>query len=152
SDRAQRVRRGPGQEGQTHPGLSDDHRPQLRRGAARDRLAATHRQAQGGDAGELEARRGRDRRRVGVGRGRQEAVHAGLEGAQALYPHRAAAARLNSADDERSSSRRELAVLIELVISAFVAAYAAVVALGHVLLVAAIYKGPREDDTSGWGR
>ena len=43
-------------------------------------------------------------------------------------------------------------MLIELVISAFVAAYAAVVALGHVLLVAAIYKGPREDDTSGWGR
>jgi len=43
-------------------------------------------------------------------------------------------------------------VLIELVISAFVAAYAAVVVLGHVLLVAAIYKGPREDDTSGRGR
>jgi hypothetical protein len=43
-------------------------------------------------------------------------------------------------------------VLIEPLISAFVAAYAAVVALGHVLLVAAIYKGPREDDTSGRGR
>ena len=43
-------------------------------------------------------------------------------------------------------------MLIELVISAFVAAYAAVVAFGHVLLVAAICKGPREDDTSGWGR
>jgi hypothetical protein len=43
-------------------------------------------------------------------------------------------------------------MLIELVISAFVTAYAAVVALGHVLLVAAIYKGPREDDTSGRGR
>jgi hypothetical protein len=43
-------------------------------------------------------------------------------------------------------------MLIELVISAFVTAYAAVVALGHVLVVAAIYKGPREDDTSGRGR
>jgi len=43
-------------------------------------------------------------------------------------------------------------MLIELIISAFVAAYGAVVALGHVLLVAAIYKGPREDDTSGQGR
>jgi hypothetical protein len=42
-------------------------------------------------------------------------------------------------------------VLIELVISASVAAYAAVVALGHVLLIAAIYKGLREDDTRGRG-
>ena len=54
--------------------------------------AAAHRQAQGGDAGELEARRGRDHRRLGVRRGRQEDVSAGLEGAQALHPHRAAAA------------------------------------------------------------
>ena len=37
SDRAQRVRHRPGQEGEAHPGLSDDHRPQLRRGAARHR-------------------------------------------------------------------------------------------------------------------
>ena len=72
---------GPGQEDQADPGLSDDHRPQLRRGAARDRLAAAHRQAQGGDAGELEAGRGRDHRRLGVRRRRQEAIPAGLEGA-----------------------------------------------------------------------
>jgi hypothetical protein len=42
-------------------------------------------------------------------------------------------------------------VLIELVISAFVAAYAAAVALGHVLLIAAIYQGLREDDPRGRG-
>ena len=64
-DRAQRLRHRPGQEDQADPGLSDDHRPQLRRGAARHRLAAAHRQAQGGDAGELEAGRGRHHRRLG---------------------------------------------------------------------------------------
>ena len=48
--------------------LPDDDRPQLRRGAARDRLAAAHREAQGRDAGELEARRGRDHRRLGLER------------------------------------------------------------------------------------
>src|SRR5262249_21868490 len=59
-DRTQRLRHRPGQEDQARSGLSDDHRPQFRRGAARDRFAATHRQAQGVNAGELEARRGRD--------------------------------------------------------------------------------------------
>ena len=39
-DRPQRLHHRPGQEDQADPGLSDDHRPQLRRGAARDRLAA----------------------------------------------------------------------------------------------------------------
>ena len=46
-----------------------------------------HRQAQGGHAGELEARRGRDHCRLGERRRRQEAVSAGLESAQALHPH-----------------------------------------------------------------
>ena len=55
-DRPQRVRDRPGQEDQADPRLPDDHRAQLRRGAARDRLAPAHRQAQGRDAGELEAR------------------------------------------------------------------------------------------------
>src|SRR5262249_17486929 len=64
-DRTQRLRHRPGQEDQAHSGLSDDHRPQLRRGVARDRFATAHRQAQGGDAGELEALRGRDHRRFG---------------------------------------------------------------------------------------
>src|ERR1700704_5999866 len=85
-DRAQRLRHRPGQEGQADPGLSDDHRPQLRRGVARDRLAAAHGETQGGDAGELEARRRRDHRRFGDRRGRQEAIPAGLEVAEALHP------------------------------------------------------------------
>ena len=42
-------------------------------------------------------------------------------------------------------------MLIELVISAFVTAYAAVVALGHVLLIAAICKRPPEDDADWLG-
>ena len=66
--------------------------PQLRRGAARDRQPADDREAQGRDAGELEAGRGRDHRGLGVGRGRQEDLSARLEGAEALHPHRAAAA------------------------------------------------------------
>jgi hypothetical protein len=40
-------------------------------------------------------------------------------------------------------------VLIELIIAAFVAAYVAVVAFGHVLLMAAIYECPREDGSGG---
>jgi len=43
-------------------------------------------------------------------------------------------------------------VLIELIIAAFVAAYVTVVAFGHLLLVAAIYGGPREDSGGGCGR
>ena len=43
--------------------LPGEHRPQLRRAAARDRLAAADRQAQGRDAGELEAGRRRHHRR-----------------------------------------------------------------------------------------
>jgi hypothetical protein len=43
-------------------------------------------------------------------------------------------------------------VLIELIVAAFIAAYVTVVALGHVLLVAAIYKYLREDSTGGRGR
>jgi hypothetical protein len=43
-------------------------------------------------------------------------------------------------------------VLLELIIATFVAAYVAVVAFGHVLLVAAIYRRPREDSSGGRGR
>ena len=78
-DRAQRLRRRPGQEGQAHPRLSDDDRPQLRRGATRDRLAAAHREAQGRDAGELEAGRGRDHLRRGLRRGRRRRSSPGYE-------------------------------------------------------------------------
>ena len=42
---------GPGQEDQAPARLSDDDRPQLRRGAARHRLAPAHREPQGRDAG-----------------------------------------------------------------------------------------------------
>ena len=54
-------------------------------------LAPAHRQTQGRDSGELEAWRGRDHRRLGDRRGRQEAISARLEGAEALHPNRAAA-------------------------------------------------------------
>ena len=63
---------GPDKKIKLDPRLSDDHGPQLRRGPAGHRLAAAHREAQGRDAGELEAGRGRDHRRLGVRRGRQE--------------------------------------------------------------------------------
>ena len=63
-DRPQRVRDRPRQEGQADPHLPDDHRAQLRRGAARDRLAAAHRQAQGRHTRELEARREGDHLRA----------------------------------------------------------------------------------------
>jgi hypothetical protein len=43
-------------------------------------------------------------------------------------------------------------LLIELIIAAFVAAYVAVLALGHVLLIAAIYECPCEDSAGGRGR
>jgi hypothetical protein len=43
-------------------------------------------------------------------------------------------------------------VLIELIMAALIAAYVAVVALGHVLLIAAIYKYLREDSAGGRGR
>ena len=54
-----------GQEDQAHPGLSDDHRPQFRRGAACDQLAPADCEVQGGDAGQLAAWRGCDHRRLG---------------------------------------------------------------------------------------
>ena len=53
---AHRVRGRPGQEDQADAQLPDEHRPQLRRSAARARFDAAHRQASGLHAGELEAR------------------------------------------------------------------------------------------------
>ena len=70
----------------------DDDRAQLRRSAAGDRFPAAHREAQGRDAGQLEAGRGRDHRGLGLRRRRQEAVPRRVESAQALHPHRSAAA------------------------------------------------------------
>ena len=66
--------------------------PQLRRGPARDRLAAADRQAQGRDAGELAAGRGRDHRRLGLRRRGEGDLSGRLGGAAPLHPDRAAAA------------------------------------------------------------
>ena len=65
---------GPDKKVKLDPRLPDDDGPQLRRGAPRDRLAAADREAQGRDAGELEAGRRRDHRRLGLRRGSREDV------------------------------------------------------------------------------
>ena len=63
------VRGRPRQGGEAHAHLPHEHRAQLRRGAAGARFHAAHREAQGGDAGELEAGGGRHHRAGGVRRG-----------------------------------------------------------------------------------
>ena len=65
-DGAQRVHRRTRQEDQADHRVSDDHWPELRRGPESARFAPAHRGSQGGDAGQLEAGRRRDHRRVGV--------------------------------------------------------------------------------------
>ena len=89
-DRAHRLRHRPRQEDQAVDRLSDDDRPELRRDPPRHRFAPAHRQAQGVDAGELEAGRGRHHRRLGHRRRGEEDLSGRLEGAEALHPHRAA--------------------------------------------------------------
>ena len=71
-----------------YPGLD---RPQLRRSAAGDRQPAAHRQAPGGDAGELEERRGRDHRPGRDQRAGQREIPRRLEGSEALPSRRSAA-------------------------------------------------------------
>jgi peroxiredoxin len=88
-DRPQRVRDRAGQEDQAAHRLPDDNRTEFRRSPARARFAAAHRQAQGGDAGELEAGRERDHRRLGVRRRGQEDLSEGVELSAALHSHRA---------------------------------------------------------------
>jgi thioredoxin-dependent peroxiredoxin len=66
----------------------------LRRDPARSRFDAVDGEAQGSDAGELEARRRRDHCRLGHQRRREEDLAGRLEGTQALHPHRPAARRL----------------------------------------------------------
>ena len=61
--------------------------PQLRRGHPRDRLAPADRDAQGLDAGELAAGRGRDHRRLRLER-RGEGALRRVGGAEALHPDR----------------------------------------------------------------
>ncbi len=90
----ERLHHRPRQEDQAGALLPDDRGAELRRDPPRHQFAPADRQAQGGDAGELEARRRRDHLRLGVERRRQEALAGRLEGAEALYPHRPAALRL----------------------------------------------------------
>ena len=81
--------------------LPDDDRPQLRRSPARHRFAAADREAQGRDARQLEARRGRDHRRLGLGRRGEDQVPGRLEGAAAVSADRAAAEGLSLSPRER---------------------------------------------------
>ena len=78
--------------------------PQLRRGAARHRLAAAHRELQRVDAGELEGGRRRDHRRDRLRRGRQGEVPEGLQGGQAVPPAHPAARQV--AGSRGAQSRR----------------------------------------------
>ena len=66
------------------------------------RLAAAHRQAPRGDAGELEAGRRRDHRRFGVERRGEEDLSERLEGAEAVHPHRSAAGQRSRGRADRS--------------------------------------------------
>ena len=68
------------------------HGPELRRGTAGDRFAAAHREAQGLDAGQLEAGRGRDHLGVGVGGRGEEDLSQRLEVSTTVHQDRAAAA------------------------------------------------------------
>ena len=43
-------------------------------------------------------------------------------------------------------------MLLELIVAAFITTYVLVVALGHYLLMAAIYQDPREHSSDGRGR
>ncbi len=65
-DSAQCIRHRARQENQARDRVPDDDWTQLRRSVTGHRLAATDREAQGRDAGELEAGRRRDHRRLGV--------------------------------------------------------------------------------------
>ena len=70
--------------------------PQLRRGAPSHRLDAADGEAQGRDAGELEARRRRDHSAGRVGRGSQGEISRRLARAQAIPADRSPAAQLVS--------------------------------------------------------
>ena len=72
------LRDRPGQEDQGDADLSDEHRAQLRRGAAHPRLGAADRQAPDRDPGQLEAGRRCHHRAGGLGRGRGESYPGGF--------------------------------------------------------------------------
>ena len=95
---------GPDKKVKLDPRLPDDDGPQLRRGAAGDRLAAAHGQAQGLDACQLAAGRRRDHRGLGLERRGQEDLAGRLGGAEAVHPDRSAAGA------DRRASRRLVAL------------------------------------------
>ena len=68
--------------------LSHEHRPQLRRSAARPRFHATHRQTQSRHAGELEAGRRRHHSASGLERGSATEISWRLEVTQAVSANR----------------------------------------------------------------
>ena len=68
-------------------------------------FAATHRQAPGGDAGELETGRRRDHHRRGHRRRGEEALSGRLEDAEALYPRGAAAAVVKRRGQQPASGK-----------------------------------------------
>ena len=74
----------PGQEDQSYADLSDDQRAKLRRGAPAARLAAIDGRTAGRHTGQLEARRRRNHRPIGLGRAGQTEIPWRLEGAKAL--------------------------------------------------------------------
>src|SRR6266702_4415080 len=78
----------PRQESEGDARLPDERGQKLRRGSAPPRLAAAERQTRGGDAGELEAGRGRDHTDLGVRRGSEEKVPARLQNAQTVSADR----------------------------------------------------------------
>ena len=86
----------PGQEGQADPRVSDDHRPQLRRGAAGDRLAPADGPAQGGDARSMAGGRRRDHRRLGIGRRGARDLSGRLGVAASLHQDRPAGDQLET--------------------------------------------------------
>ena len=106
-DGPQRLRHRARQEDQADPRVSDDDRPQLRRGPARHRFAAADGEAQGGDAGELEAGRGRHHRGLGVRRRCEEDLSERLEVAEALHPNRSAAQGLASSSIATKTRKHE---------------------------------------------
>ena len=85
-DGSQRLRGRARQEGEARPRLPDDDGTQLRRGAAGDRLAAADGEAQGLDAGELAAGRGRDHRRLRLERRGEGDSGRTVGGAEAVHP------------------------------------------------------------------
>ena len=106
-DAPQRLRRRARQEDQARARLSDDDRPQLRRGPARDRLAAADRQAPRRDARPVEAGRERDHHRLGLQRGGRAAATrtAGTRRARTSGSCRSPAERLRSSPGGAAAPR-----------------------------------------------